>query len=320
MEAHTDIQMSLKIESTWLAAEGIRSFELVNADGADLPAFTAGSHIKVQTPAGQIRRYSLCNNPTETHRYVITVKREQEGRGGSLSLVDQASEGDFLKVSMPENAFPLVDDAEAYLFVAAGIGITPIMAMIQSLYGQQTVPWKLWYLSRRPETTAFLGELSTLEQDANIVVHHTYGDPDAVYDLWPIFEKPQRAHIYCCGPRRLMEEVRDMTGHWPQKNIHFESFVEGGEILEDDSPFHVRLQSTGARYEVPVGETIMSVLRQHDVILPSSCESGTCGTCRLALVSGEPDHRDMVLMDDEMDSFIMPCVSRALSEELVLDL
>ena len=311
---------ALKIASSWSAAEGIRSFELVQPDGSDLPAFSAGSHIKVQTPAGLVRRYSLCNNPAETHRYVITVKREQAGRGGSASLVDDACDGDFLEVSMPENAFPMVEDAEAYFFIAAGIGITPIMAMIQSLHGQQEVPWKLWYLSRRPETTAFLDELSMLEQDANIVVHHTYGDPDAAYDLWPIFEKPQRAHIYCCGPRRLMEEVRDMTGHWPQKNVHFESFVEGGEILEDDKAFYVRLQSTGARYEVPVGETILSVLRENGVNLASSCESGTCGTCRAGIVSGEADHRDMVLMDDEMDSFIMPCVSRALSDELVLDL
>ena len=135
-----------------------------------------------------------------------------------------------------------------------------------------------------------------------------------------MLEKPNTAHVYCCGPRALMEAVRDMTGHWSPANVHFESFNEGGGVRPDDKPFLVKLASSGAAFEVPVGKSILSVLHEHGCNAASSCESGTCGTCRTKLLSGEADHRDMVLLPEEMDSQIMICVSRAKSDELVIDL
>lgn len=308
----------LKIARAFDAAEGIRSFELVHPEGGSLAPFTPGSHLRVQVPSGAVRKYSLCNDPSERHRYVITVKREVNGRGGSLSLVDLAGEGDTLPSSAPENAFPLVEAAE-YLFIAGGIGITPIMSMIRSFGELPPAPWRLYYCTRARESTAFYEELSR-EYPGRVHFHHDHGDPAQCIDLWPLLGRPSRAHIYCCGPRGLMEAVRDMTGHWSHSSIHFESFNEGGVARAEDRAFTVRLPRSGKTLEVPVGKTILEVVREAGVAVAYSCESGTCGTCRTRLLAGEADHRDWVLMPEEAAREIMICVSRAKSAELVLDL
>jgi len=314
---HADTQMPLRIARAYDVAEGIRAFELVQADGSELPPFTPGSHVKVQTPSGALRKYSLCNNAAERQRYVITVKRDAGGQGGSTSLCDDTREGDVLPTSLPDNAFALVDSPKGYLFIAGGIGITPILSMIRS-FGEMAPPWRLHYLTRSPQTTAYLDELRSLGKQVQI--HHDHGDPARSFDLWPALEKPNSAHIYCCGPRPLMDAVRDMSGHWAPDHVHFESFVEGGGVQPADRPFKVKLAKSGLAFEVPVGKSILATLREHGVNAPSSCESGTCGTCRTVLVAGTADHRDMVLMPEEMDTQIMICVSRAKSAELVLDL
>jgi phthalate 4,5-dioxygenase reductase component len=315
-DANTELQMVLQVGRIADVAKGIRSFELVRADGGELPPFTAGSHIKVQAPNGSVRKYSLCNDPAERHRYVIAVKREDPSRGGSISLHDKLRVGDTISTSLPDNAFALVEKARSYLFIAGGIGITPILSMIRSFGELAPAPWKLFYLTRFPESAAFAGELS---QHKNVVIHHSHGDPAKGFDLWPVLEKPNTGHIYCCGPRRLMEAVRDMTGHWTPGNVHFESFAEGGPARADDKAFSVRLARSSSEIEVPVGRSILAVLREHGCDVPSSCESGTCGTCRTGLLEGEADHRDWVLMPEEMDSQIMICVSRAKSARLVID-
>jgi len=312
--------MLLRVAHISDAAQDIRSFEFVQPDGSELPAFTPGSHIKVQVPNGMLHKYSLCNDPAERHRYVITVKRDDNGQGGSVSLCDDTREGDLIPISVPENAFPLAENGKSFIFIAGGIGITPILSMIRSFGELATAKWKLYYFTRSPETTAFLQELQQPEMNGKVKVHHDFGDPEKAFDLWPVLERPSDTHIYCCGPRGLMEAVRDMSGHWPATRIHFESFNQGGGVRPDDTPFDVVLNRSGQRFEVPVGRTILDVLRQHGCNAPSSCESGTCGTCRTKLVSGMADHRDMVLMPDEMGHDIMICVSRAKGPELVIDL
>jgi phthalate 4,5-dioxygenase reductase subunit len=317
---HIDTQMPLRVAAVEDVAQGIRSFELVQPDGTELPAFTPGSHVKVQTPNGLVRKYSLCGDPADRQRYLIAVKREEPGRGGSASMHDQLKVGDVLPTSVPENAFPLVDKAKAYLFIAGGIGITPILSMIRSFGELPPAPWKLIYLGRDRSTMAFLDVLAQPEWKSQVRVHQDGGDPAKALDLWPMLEKPNSAHVYCCGPRGLMEGVRDMTGHWSPANVHFESFNEGGGVKVDDKPFTVQLARTGLECEVPVGRSILEVLREHGVKVASSCESGTCGTCKTRMLEGEADHRDMVLMPEEQDSSIMVCVSRARGERLVLDL
>jgi len=311
----------LRIARAEDAAEGVRLFELRDPKGAKLPAFTAGSHIKVRTPGGAIRKYSLCNDPAERDRYVIAVKREAEGRGGSVSLVDGARVGDLLAVGAPENAFALDPRATAFVFIAGGIGITPILAMIRSLQAAGVDAWKLYYLARTPATTPFVEVLQAPEFAGRVRIHYDDGDPARSFDLWPVLEKPSRAHVYCCGPRALMDAVRDMTGHWSPGNIHFESFVDGAAMARpEDRPFVVRLARSGIDVEVPAGTTILDALRAAGQRVPSSCESGTCGSCRTVLLEGDAEHRDLVLMPDEQASRIMVCVSRARSGRLVLDL
>ncbi|UST56194.1 PDR/VanB family oxidoreductase (plasmid) [Comamonadaceae bacterium OTU4NAUVB1] len=320
IQTHADTKMPLRVARAYDVAEGIRSFELVQPDGSELPPFTPGSHVKVQTPSGAMRKYSLSNDPAERDRYVITVKRDAAGQGGSVSMHDDVKEGDTLPTSVPDNAFPLVEKAKGYLFIAGGIGITPILSMIRSFGELPPAPWKLFYLTRSPASTAFLDDLSQPELKKQVRIHHDQGDPARTFDLWPALEKPNTAHVYCCGPRPLMEAVRDMTGHWSPANVHFESFNEGGGVRPEDQPFKVKLARSGGEYNVPVGQSILSVLREHGCDAASSCESGTCGTCRTGLLGGEADHRDMVLMPEEMEHQIMICVSRARSPELVLDL
>lgn len=315
-----DTMMPLCIVQVKGVAEGVHSFELAHPEGVELPAFTAGSHVKVQVPNGAIRKYSLCNDPAERSRYVIAVKRDEHGQGGSRSLVDHARVGDILPTSLPDNAFPLVDAAPGYIFVAGGIGITPFMSMIRSFGEIPLAPWKLYYFTRSPETTAFLEELAAPEVHGRVHVHHDFGDSGKSFDLWPVLERPTSSHIYCCGPQGLMDAVRDMSGHWPHANVHFESFADAGLPRADDRPFVVRLAKSGRSFDIPVGKTILTVLRENGCNVLSSCESGTCGSCRTKMLAGEADHRDMVLMPEEMGSQIMVCVSRADSAEIVLDL
>lgn len=312
--------LTVRVARTEPAADDIQLFELRDPQGAELPPFTPGAHIAVQVPSGAMRNYSLCNDARERDRYVIAVKREAQGRGGSRALIEQVKPGDFIRIGPPRNLFELTTTAPSFIFVAGGIGITPILAMIRHVRALGDKPWHLYYLTRSPESTAFLQEFSGPEIARNVTIHHDRGDPAEAFDLWPVFEEPTKAHIYCCGPRPLMDAVRDMTGHWPSSAVHFEDF--GSDLVRpraDDAAFRIQLGRGGPELDVPVGTTILEVLRAHGKRLPSSCESGTCGTCRTRLLDGEPDHRDRVLTDAERQSEIMICVSRAKSPRLVLD-
>ena len=313
--------MSLRVESATPIAQDIHMLELRDPTGRDLPPFIAGAHIVVRVPNGQERRYSLCNDPAERDRYVIAIKREHNGRGGSISLIERTKAGDEILASPPRNDFALTGRPARYLFIAGGIGITPIRSMVKQLMAAGGPPFKLYYLCRTPAMMAFREEFSSPEFRGKVVLHFDEGDPAKAFDLWPVLEEPKGAHLYCCGPRGLMAAVRDMTGHWSSSAVRFEDFGAGRTTNSaDDTPFVVKLAKTGESFEVPVGKSILEVLRQHGHYVSSSCESGTCGTCRTKLVAGEADHRDLVLSDHERGREIMVCVSRARTGELVLDL
>jgi phthalate 4,5-dioxygenase reductase subunit len=299
-------------------ADGISLFELRRPDGSDLPEFTPGAHLSIRVPNGLVRKYSLCNDPAERDRYCVAVKREPGSRGGSLSMIEEVKVGDELLVAPPRNDFALARSPAGYTFIAGGIGITPIMAMIRHLAGTGSTPFKLYYCTRNPQTTAFRGELTAPPFKGKVVIHHDDGDPARSLDLWPILERP-KGHVYCCGPRALMQAVRDMTGHWSPSAVHFELFTEPVRNAPDDRAFRVRLARSGDVIDVGVGTTILEALRAHGLDVPSSCESGTCGTCRTRLLAGEADHRDLVLAEHEHADTIMVCVSRARSAELTID-
>jgi len=235
-------------------------------------------------------------------------------------MADAARVGDVLAITSPRNEFALKGKPVSYIFIAGGIGITPIRAMILHLMREGGRPFRLYYLARSADMMAFREEFAAPQFRGKVVLHHDDGDPARAFDLWPVLEEPKGAHVYCCGPRGLMQAVRDMTGHWSSAAVHFEDFGTAKTHTENDRPFVVRLARQGTSLEVPQDRSILETLRTAGIHVPSSCESGTCGTCRTGLLSGEADHRDLALSDQERARSIMICVSRARGGELVLDL
>jgi phthalate 4,5-dioxygenase reductase component len=311
--------MPLRVTRSEKIADGIHLLEFRDPGGKTLPPFTAGAHIGIHTPSGLLRKYSLCNDPAEQDRYLVAIKREANGRGGSINLIDAVKAGDSLMVTAPINDFGLPPRAQDFLFIAGGIGITPMMAMIREVQAQKK-RFRLYYLSRSPETTAFRDELSAPEFAGSVTIHYDDGDPARSLDLRPVLaERKNREHLYCCGPRPLMEAVRLMTDHWSSTAVHFEAFSDAETHKATDKPFKVRLARSGKVIEVPTTKTILEVLRDNGYEVPSSCETGTCGTCRTKMLEGVADHRDLVLAEHERGDNIMICVSRALSDEITID-
>jgi phthalate 4,5-dioxygenase reductase component len=314
-------ELVLSVRRKCQIADGVFLFDLRSPIGADLPPFTPGSHITVTAPSGQKRRYSLCNDAYERDRYLIAVKQETAGRGGSLSFTTEVKEGDAITIEPPANEFEMAaSEPKSFIFIAGGIGITPIRAMILHCIRHGKQNFKLYYFTRTPAAMAFREEFSLPQFDGRVALHHDNGDPDQAYDLWPVLEEQRGAHLYCCGPRGLMDAVRDMTGHWPDSAVHFEDFVGASAPHVDDKAFEVKLAKSGKSFEVAANVSILDTLRRHGHALASSCESGTCGTCRIRFIEGEPDHRDLVLSDKEKKTEIMICVSRAKSPTLTLDI
>ena len=310
----------VRVASKRAVARDTFLFELVTLDGGSLPAFTPGSHLTVITPKGVRRNYSLCSDAADTTRYEIAVKRDGNGRGGSISMADELHMGAILTASAPRNNFPLSVRASHSIFIAGGIGITPILSMMRRLKRSESGhSFELFYCTRNVEYAAFLDVLQE-EFSGLVTIHHDNGDINNAFDFWPLFEKPRAAHVYCCGPKGLMDSVADMSGHWPSGSIHFESFGVDAKAFSENTAFSVTLERSGKRVSVSPDQTLLEALRGNGCVVRSSCESGTCGSCKTGLISGEVEHRDSVLSEAEKADHIMVCVSRAASGELVLDL
>jgi phthalate 4,5-dioxygenase reductase component len=311
----TDL-VPMKVVARRALTPDISEFTLARADGSELPSYGPGAHITVRTPSGAMRRYSLVGGRPEV--YTIAVKRERESRGGSASMHDDVQIGGELFVAPPENEFEL-RLAPDYLLIAGGIGVTPIYSMARHLKEQQRADFRVIYLSRSAGEAAYLEQMRR-EFGDHLLVHHDQGDPALIYDFWKEFETPRSAHVYCCGPKPLIEEIKAISGHWPEGRIHFEDFKPIETVRADDISFDVELAHAGMTVHVPQDRSILEAVREAGVRTVSSCESGTCGSCKTRLVAGEVDHRDMVLRDDEKRDKIMICVSRAKRGKLILDL
>jgi vanillate O-demethylase ferredoxin subunit len=299
-------------------------FELEDADGKPLPPFTAGSHIDVHIDEGLVRQYSLCNGPEERQRYVIAVKRESDSRGGSRAMHERVAEGDVLAIGAPRNHFPIDPAATQHLLVAGGIGITPLLAMardIQSTHGT----FSLQYFTRSIGVTAFHSHLSRPEFRGKVAFHYELQlDSLRTYLHKLLWQRPEGAHLYVCGPRRFMDLVEEVaSSNWPPSTVHAEYFVADPMAYAGPrTPFDVSLALTGGTYRVAADQTIVEALARHGIEIPTSCRQGVCGTCVTGVLDGEPDHRDAFLSDAERRACdkVMPCVSRARSAALVLDL
>jgi vanillate O-demethylase ferredoxin subunit len=304
-------------------AEDIISLELGSATGAPLPPFSAGSHIDVQIKPGLTRQYSLCNDPTESHRYLIAVLRDPKSRGGSIAVHDSIKEGDIITISEPRNHFPLTP-AKRYFLIAGGIGITPILCMAERL-AQINADFTLHYGTRALERTAFHRRISNAAFADKVHFHFDTGSSEQRLNLEKLLAaEPRESHIYVCGPAGFIDFVTT-TAHangWSSDQVHLEYFGPAPLDTVGDTAFEVKIASTGKIYPVPVDRTVVQALQEHNIQVPVSCEQGICGTCITRVLEGVPDHRDLYFTDDEhaLNDQFTPCCSRAKSTLLVLDL
>jgi vanillate O-demethylase ferredoxin subunit len=316
--------LTVRVSRKQREAVDIDSFELVSADGAALPAFSAGAHIDVHLPGGIVRQYSLCNNPSESHRYLIAVLRDANSRGGSQAMHDSVMEGDTLQISAPRNHFTLAHDAQRHILLAGGIGVTPILCMAERLKST-AASFEMHYATRSRERTAF--ETRILESGVGEHVKF-YFDDGAAADklaLEPLLSQPQAGvHVYVCGPKGFMDAVLATARRlgWPESQLHYEFFSADVALSPDAGSFEVQVASTGQIVLVPKDKTIVQALAACGIELQTSCEQGVCGTCLTRVIEGIPDHKDLYLTPEEhaLNDQFLPCCSRAKSPRLVLDI
>jgi ferredoxin-NADP reductase/DMSO/TMAO reductase YedYZ heme-binding membrane subunit len=314
MDTPVSTGMQLIISQTTWEAENVLSLRLGFADGTALPSWEPGAHIELALPSGRRRQYSLCGDPQDTRTYRIAVLRVPIGRGGSVELHTIARVGQQMTVHVPRNHFPMVV-SPAYLFIAGGIGITPMMAMAAQV-ASADCEWKLVYSGRRRASMAFVNEVRALGANRVDVLP---GDERERPDLPAIINAaPPGAAVYCCGPDRMMQAVREQVLIRGDLSLHSERFtctVTGG------AAFQVELLRSRHIIDVPTNRTILQAV--HDVVpaISAGCEQGVCGACRTTILAGEPDHRDELLSNAERAAGAMLiCVSRARTERLTLDL
>ncbi|GAA3232865.1 PDR/VanB family oxidoreductase [Pseudonocardia petroleophila] len=309
---------ALRVTAKDVAADGVVVLTLAHPGGARLADWTPGAHIDLHLPDGTTRQYSLCGDRFDARTYRVGVLREPAGRGGSAYVHDVLAVGDVVGVGGPRNNFPLVP-SERYLFVAGGIGITPLLPMVRQadLLGAD---WTLVYGGRRRGSMAFLDELESHGDRVHVLPEDRHGRLDL--PRW-LGEPREGVAVYCCGPGPLLDAVESACAGWPEHALRTERFVarEQGAPVRD-RPFDVVLARTGATVSVGPDRTVLDAVRDAGVDVLSSCRQGTCGTCETEVLEGTPDHRDSLLRDDERAAgdCMFLCVSRSCSDRLVLDL
>lgn len=314
-EAH----LHLRVRRRDAAAEGVVVLELEHPFSDPLPSWNPGAHVDLRLPNGLTRQYSLCGNPADLSTYRLGVLREPSSRGGSSYIADEVVTGAEIEVRGPRNHFPLLP-AESYIFVAGGIGITPLLPMIDAA---QTagVSWELHYGGRSRASMGFLREIATLPGER---VRLYPQDEVGLIDLASVLaEHRPGSLVYSCGPGSLLQAIEERTVHWPDGSVHMERF----EPKEFDGPastdsFEIELSDSGTVLVVPPDKSVLQVLRDADVEVYSSCQDGTCGTCETTVLAGAVEHRDSILSAEEQaaNDRMYVCVSRAACPRLVLEL
>jgi ferredoxin-NADP reductase len=319
-ETSTEVELQLRVQDISTPADGVRVLDLVSPDGADLPAWSPGAHIDLHL-GDLVRQYSMCGDPADRKVWQVAVLREAESRGGSRFVHDNVSVGDSMLVRGPRNHFRL-EPAPRYRFIAGGIGITPLLPMMAAAEAAGA-DWTLDYGGRDRTSMAFVDEL--IERYGDKVRFHPREQSRLSTRLPEILAEPRPGElVYCCGPAPLLAAAEAGSTHWPEGSLHVEHFSPREILVEaDDVAFDVELAQSGLLLRIPADKPIMTVMREANIDVPSSCEEGTCGTCETGVLGGEVDHRDSLLTPAEqaVNDVMFICVSRAARgcPRLVLD-
>ncbi|WP_415950730.1 PDR/VanB family oxidoreductase [Streptomyces sp. KLOTTS4A1] len=292
-------------------AEGVVQLQL---HGQDLPPWEPGAHLELSLPSGLVRQYSLCGDPADSTTYTIATRLVEDGRGGSREVHEELREGMRLQARGPRNRFAL-KSSHAYVFIAGGIGITPILPMLY-VAEASGADWQVLYCGRSRSSMPFLAEVEKLAgpERLTVVAEDEAGRPD----LGALFaDVRQAADVYCCGPEPLMDAV---AARLPAGcTLHLERFTAAGPV-EGDEPFEIELRRSGRTVTVAADESALTAVRRELPDTAYSCQQGFCGTCQQRVLAGEVDHRDELLDDGERDGSMLICVSRARGGKVALDL
>ncbi|WP_431997350.1 cytochrome P450 [Streptomyces fungicidicus] len=305
--------LNLEVTERTEASDGVVALTLSHPDGGELPPWKAGAHIDVHVPGGdgevRVRQYSLCSDPEDRTSYRVGVLREQDGRGGSAAVHDALTAGSRVTVSWPRNNFRLLPSPR-YLFIAGGIGVTPVLPMIREAE-RAGAEWELVYGGRTQASMAFRDELAVHGGRVTVVPQDELG----LIDLPGLLaEVREGTLVYACGPEPLLRAVEENTAHWPKNSLRLERFAPKPVVRTvPDTPFEVEFAGSGTVVEVGADETILEAAEKAGLPVVSSCKTGTCGTCETPIVSGRADHRDSILTpsEQEADRTMLICVSRA---------
>ena len=321
---HDEVNLGLRVVGRKAGADGVVVLELADRFGAPLPAWSPGAHIDVRMPGDLVRQYSLCGDPANGSVWRIGVFREPDGRGGSAFVHDQVRVGDYLDIRGPRNNFELLP-ATRYVFIAGGIGVTPLLPMARTARRAGSA-WEFHYGGRSRTSMAFVDDLDALQLENDHLARVSLYPQDEVglIDLDSILAPPRPGTlIYCCGPEALLEAVERCCAQWPAGTLHVERFApkDAGEPVFSGT-FEVELAASGVTLKVPPDKSILEVVREAGIMVPFSCQEGTCGTCETPVLEGAIDHRDSLLSPEEQaeNDTMFVCVSRAACPRVVLDL
>ncbi|NEC88574.1 PDR/VanB family oxidoreductase [Streptomyces sp. SID12501] len=318
---------TLTVAARTHAADGVVSLTLRRPDGGTLPAWAPGAHIDVLLNGGNgdegelIRQYSLCGDPADRAAWQIAVLREPQGRGGSAYVHDHLREGATVRVRGPRNNFPL-RPAARQLFVAGGVGITPILPMVEAAEAAGA-DWRLLYGGRTRTSMAFLDRLAPYGDRVLVRPQDEFG----LLDLAAHLGVPEAdTLVHACGPEPLLQAVQERCAGWPPGTLGVERFAPARTAEAGDGgaaeAFEVELARSGLTLTVPADRSVLETVEAAGIAVDFSCREGTCGTCETDVLDGKPDHRDSLLTEDERaagDTMLI-CVSRSYGGRLVLDL
>jgi vanillate O-demethylase ferredoxin subunit len=296
----------------------IKLFSLVDPDRWELPPFRPGAHIDLHLPGGLVRTYSLCNDPADNRRYLVAVKRERAGRGGSMKLHDEVKVGDTIGVTLPRGGLDLSEDVSRFAFVAGGIGVTPFLSAAAYLKRMRRPKFTLHLMARGEPPLA--GLLAPLLKSGHLVIHNT-----------AVVRRPEIAALVgrplsdvglgCCGPQSMIDDFEQATRDWPDERVHVERFVPPALPVDPNAkPYTLALSRSNLETRVEPAQTMLAALLDLGIDIPTSCCGGICGSCKVDWLEGTPVHRDRVLSATERQRSLMVCVAGSATDRLVLDL